>query len=246
MEIPKLIPTNPEQGSDQPYYIYDPEVFNDTDQYVSPDALARELTDTFEQVADKGPFFIEAQGNTDIPVAALLDKNARDVEAPELVRALMSDMANRAVQMGFDKDKTVASSYIHIPSDNNPETIIHSDGMEPDDREVESGRMKRVRFVYSPKLGTILYPSLPVDRLDTDTLVGSPSAGYQVVPRADEGPLHSQTAVGVYEPSDEELDESSAQQVMPGKVLVFDSTRTFWHQAPDAPRPVMVVDFMEI
>lgn len=130
------------------------------------------------------------------------------VPIPPAFFVLMRVAAAKAEQIGFNPNEdTAVMAYRRCITAG--ENAIHKDGIGALAKESES-----IRFLYSTSVGTILYPNGEfADATDVENV-------HALYP--------PQRA---HNPTDTELLNSAAMQVLPGHMVAFDTTKT-WHQAP--------------
>lgn len=130
-------------------------------------------------------------------------------------------------------------------------TLLHGMGMYGFSSDGLSGSVnedtisaKVTRFVYALGTGTVFYPDITTDKNDAK-IIEQQLEGVSFSVPDKVNPVRALNAARSIEITEAEATEGSAQQVMPGVILGFDPTRTFWHQAPSETRPVLVIDIAQ-
>lgn len=212
-----------------------------------PNEVLRQVEDYAKQLGVKPDYLTPFGSGETQTVGEIIDTNAstfleeqdQGAPSPEGMVGVLTTIARLAERSGFDRDKaTFTGAFMYERVEGNPNRNIHSDGLSGIANE-DTEKAKTVRFVYALGPGTILYPQ--IDKTGVPMNVDYDSAtGIAPIetPTAFQSINSSRGAIF----TEEELQAGGAQQVMPGKILGFDPTRTFWHQAPDAPRPILVID----
>jgi len=161
---------------------------------------------------------------------------------PPTVGGILTTAAKLAERNGFDKNKATLSAQFltKSPESANPSLVVHSDGLGGIVKR-DTVEARKIRIVYPLGPGTLIYPALETSFQYVDVDDGSPSGVMVIHPPTETIRVNLPRLA---QPTPEELSISNAQQVMPGKMLAFDPTRTFWHQAPesDSSRLIFVID----
>lgn len=170
-----------------------------------------------------------------------------EVQVPSELGELITSFATIAHDCGFDPKKAsfrVMFGLVNPESD--PNRIFHSDGMgRSSPKGAKNVSAKRLRFVYSPDSGTLVYPD-PDNRLKAEEFTANPlgdGSDAEKIHEVNEDDLVLGYAKRSQLNKDDEL-LVDAQQVVPGAVLAFDPSRILWHQSPesDGTRLTVVVD----
>lgn len=234
------------------YTLFEPVV-----EHIKPDGTAETLNRnvTLEQMKEyatrldvRPPYTIPLGGGEYHSVGEVIDTRAsnllREVNemtpAPEAMTGILTTVAELAERSGFDRDKArFSASFMYPAADANPNLNIHSDGLSGL-VEQDTKKARATRFVYALGPGSLLCPNIdePGVPVDTDT-------GSVTVPIESPTPLQIINSPRGAEFTEEDLLAGGAQQVLPGVILGFDPTRTFWHQAHEAPRPILTIDVQQ-
>ena len=172
----------------------------------------------------------------------LAEQNTR-AQAPEAMIQLLTTMAELAERSGFDRDTATFQGAFLFEGEINPNLAPHSDGLGV---FIDDGTqsVRATRFVYALGPGTLIYPGSKEEGRPIVTDYNS-KTGFKYIDDPTDRDLEIEPRS--HEFTDKELMKAGAQQVMPGVVLAFDPTRTFWHKAPDnTPRPVLVIDVSQV
>ncbi len=245
---------------DAPYTLFEPVV-----EHVKPDgsveqldrlAVLQKMKEYLPKVGGEGarPGYSYPFGGADThTVGEVVDSHGNNflaehnaiAEVPEAMIGIIDTIAKLAERSGFDRDSaTFWGGIMYERVEGNPNNFIHSDGLGGLVRDNPS-QAKMVRFVYAIGNGSLIYPSSDKAKEDGSVIKAdylSPS-GVSIVenPNAEEQLGSGRSA----DFTEEEVLTSEAQQVAPGVILAFDPTRTFWHQAPNESRPILVVDVQQ-
>jgi len=263
----EIIPTHFEHPSDvkvapnvvpkSPYTLFEPHVER-VGANGSVEVLdAQQVLDQMKQYSlDRGfkpPYTYMMGSEGGDTVGSVLDTEASEIleevdgiiSSPEALRGILTSVARVAVQSGFDREKAVfCANFLYPSNENNANLTLHSDGLSGNVKsDTESAKV--VRFVYALGPGTLLYPSL--DKEGHSVEEGSPEEGVVSLSPESIDPIRAINAARGTEVTQEELERSDEQQVMPGCILGFDPTRTLWHKAPGGEeRPILVIDIAEV
>lgn len=180
-------------------------------------------------------------------IGELIDTNADefidgfgDIEVPDGFNDILVTAAKVAELSGFDRDKAVIGSTIHNCETDGTNVNLHrhSDGLSGMVKP-ETISAKRVRFVYGIGPGTRIDPALKDKGIPGRESIED-SFGVELL--EDPSPLDQINAPRFMSvPAGHEL-ETDAQQVIPGRILGFDTTRTFSHKAVPEREVVLVID----
>jgi hypothetical protein len=240
---------------DAPYTLFEPAIEHTNPdgsvERIDRDTVLKEMKDYATSLGSKpgrvSPFGGSSQHTVgeiiDTRASGFLEEQNTVAPAPEAMIGVLTTIAQLAERSGFDRDKaTFQGAFLYEREVGNPNLTPHSDGLSgivEDDTE----QAKTTRFVYALGPGTLIYPGLDKEGRQIQVDYDSP-AGFSYV----ENPTPNQVINNARsdELTQEELMTSDVQQVVPGVVLGFDPTRTFWHQAHDEPRPILVVDVKQV
>ena len=178
-----------------------------------------------------------------------LDTVIRDedgqVQTPPSVGGILMTAAKLAERSGFEREKaTIRAQFMSESTDyTNPNLTLHDDGLSGI-VEQDTKAAQTMRIVYPLGPGTLIYPDLDTSWKYGDVSYDVPGSALV---KEDLSELEKINSPKFAYPTDEQLSQSNAQQVMPGKMLAFDPTRTFWHQAPesDGSRLIFVIDVQQ-
>jgi len=169
----------------------------------------------------------------------LLEEINMQTPAPEAMIGILTTVAQIAERSGFDRNKSrIVASFMYPTPEGNPNLNIHTDGLSNLVRE-DTTQVRSTRFVYALGPGTIIFPK--IDKFGEQMDVNyEAELGVSTIEAPT--PLQELNSPRGAVFNEEELVAGGAQQVMPGVILGFDPTRAFWHQAPNVPRPILVID----
>ncbi len=168
-------------------------------------------------------------------------KGIRDsVAIPEALPGILSSIAGIAERSGHDRDKARMLAVIWRDDENEGELprVLHIDGVGDTSTYFGDGAWFRTtKYIYAiTGPGTIIHPKASVisgavkaERVKADYF-GNPDSV-------------SSPKTGAIVGTSLEID---TQQVLPGRILAFDPTREFWHQAHSRPRVTLAVTIQEL
>lgn len=240
--------------ADAPYALFEP-VVEHTDLDGSVETLDRntaleQMKEYAVRLGVRPPYTVPLGGGGTHSVGEVIDTKASNfleeangvTPAPEAMIGILTTVAQLAERSGFDRDKArFVASFMYPTPEGNPNLNIHSDGLSGLVEE-DTAQAKTTRFVYALGPGTLIFPKINAvgDPMEVDY-----EAESGVAPIESPAPLQEINSPRGAVFTEEELVEGGAQQVVPGVILGFDPTRTFWHQAHDAPRPILTIDIRQ-
>jgi hypothetical protein len=249
------IRVSPDISAGAPYTIFEPVVEQETGEGVVEKLDAQKILDQMLKYADA----IELEPPYTVPlgsgekftvddilsggVDAFLSEINQTAEAPKSLSGILMTIAGVAQASGFNPETSdFGASFLYPRGGENVNRVMHSDGLSGVvDHNTQSAKV--VRFVYALGPGSIIFPSLQPG--DGEFIQEAETPGQaKVLSNID--PIRALNSARKVEANSDEQIEGSSQQVMPGRVLGFDPTRTFWHQAPVDERPILVVDISQV
>ncbi|CAN5435133.1 hypothetical protein BH10PAT3_BH10PAT3_1900 [soil metagenome] len=241
-------------ASDAPYTLFETVVEHlNSDgniERLGRDMVLRQMENYATRLDLRPPYTVPLGGADTHSVGEVIDTKAINfleevngmTPAPEAMIGILTTVAELAERSGYDRDKAIfRASFMYPTSKGNPNLNIHSDGLSGLVKE-DTTKAKCTRFVYAIGPGTLIFPK--IDKVGELARVDYTSeSGFALMESP--APLNAINSPRVSEFTEEELVAGGAQQVVPGVILGFDPTRTFWHQAHDAPRPILTIDIQQ-
>lgn len=241
-------------ASDAPYTIYEPiaeRVRSDgsVEMLSSEETLADMKTYVENELKVKPGHIVPLGGITSHSVGEIIDTDAKAFleevngvsPVPAAFIGFLKTTAQLAERSGFDREKSrFRATIMQDALEGNPNLNIHADGLGGlVNKDTQTAKM--TRFVYPMRPGTVIYPDIQNDGKPVDvTYKGN---GIAFIDNPTEIDLIGQPRSAEF--TQQELLDGRAQQVLPGRILGFDPTRRFWHQAPDQNGAILVIDITE-
>jgi len=165
----------------------------------------------------------------------LLTKSS--TEAVSAFTGLVQQCARIAESVGFDPKITSFNASVNYTEGRNNFGQHHTDGANiyP---ETESD-VRWLRFFYTAEPGTVVLPG--------SSEIGTYVEGVGTLADGDEySEINKINIPRLYKHSDDEELQANAQQVMPGKLMVFDPTQSLWHYAPEERSRWIAIDAVQL
>ena len=176
--------------------------------------------------------------------AAFISEIDSIAPAPEALPAILLNAAELAERSGFAADKAVyRASIMSTATSKNPNLTTHSDGLSGIVKE-DTRSAKKIRLVYPIGPGSIIFPRHQGEDIYGDVDYESTTA---ITALGELSELEKINSPRITEITPEQQLDVDAQQVLPGRILAFDPTRTFWHQAPEVTtnRTALIIDISQ-